>query len=307
MSYYITLHLYCSLPLPPLTTETMAFSKTSKDISLDGTLLRAQCIDAHSEYQDSEIDLNQYIANVNGTLKWKSNGNFVKSSKKITVEGSVLKCKTRNKFHQWHQTELDLDEKIANCNGRLVYGFQRAIIAVNEHNVEEVTQYIKGVYEANKDEVFTQVAEGTDHKVRRHGPLARYVKLWVAHVPGMPGTFSPPLRVSDPDMNHGTCLTHVPWFMLGSLTNGFLWSRWQGKRSRLSWRMHNPQFYVSGKGPIENTNKINTSRYRQNGFHFADDVLKCTSFGAKHHISNNIWLICLPEGPSNSKTILKTY
>ena len=153
----------CRLPI--LRTETMAFSKTSKDISLDGTLLRAQCIDGHGESQDSEIDLNQYIANVNGTLKWKANGNFVKSSKSITVEGSVLKCKTRNKFHQWHQAELDLDEKIANCNGRLVYGFQRAIIAVNEHNVEEVTQYIKGVYEANKDEVITQVAEGADYKV----------------------------------------------------------------------------------------------------------------------------------------------
>ena len=25
-----------------------------------------------------------------------------------------------------------------------------------------------------------------------HGPLARYVKLWFAHEPGMPGTFSPP-------------------------------------------------------------------------------------------------------------------
>ena len=24
-----------------------------------------------------------------------------------------------------------------------------------------------------------------------HGSLTRYVKLWVAHAPGMPGTFSP--------------------------------------------------------------------------------------------------------------------
>ena len=42
------------------------------------------------------------------------------------------------------------------------------------------------------------------------GPLARYVKLRVAHAPGMSGTFYPPLRVSDPDMHHGTCVTHVP-------------------------------------------------------------------------------------------------
>ena len=59
-----------------------------------------------------------------------------------------------------------------------------------------------------------------------NGPLTRYVKFRVAHAPGMPGTFSPPPRVSDPDMHHGTCVTHVPWCMLGSLTSGFLWSRW---------------------------------------------------------------------------------
>ena len=40
--------------------------------------------------------------------------------------------------------------------------------------------------------------------------VARYVKMRVAHGPGMPGTFSPPPRVSDPDMRHGTCVTHVP-------------------------------------------------------------------------------------------------
>ena len=64
---------------------------------------------------------------------------------------------------------------------------------------------------------------------------------------GNPGTFSPPPQVSDPDMHHGTCLTHVPRCMLGSLSSGFLRSRWQGKRSRHSRRMHNQLFCVSGK------------------------------------------------------------
>ena len=44
----------------------------------------------------------------------------------------------------------------------------------------------------------------------QHMPLARYEKLRVAHAPGMPGTFSPLPRVSDPDMHQGTCVTHVP-------------------------------------------------------------------------------------------------
>ena len=33
------------------------------------------------------------------------------------------------------------------------------------------------------------------------GFLARYVKLRVVHAPGMPGTFAPPPRLSDPDMH----------------------------------------------------------------------------------------------------------
>ena len=44
-------------------------------------------------------------------------------------------------------------------------------------------------------------------------------KIAGAHASGMPGTFSPPPQVSDPDMHHGTCV----------LSSGFLWNRWVGK------------------------------------------------------------------------------
>ena len=85
-----------------------------------------------------------------------------------------------------------------------------------------------------------------------YGPLARYAKLRATHTPKMPGTFSPPLWVSDPDMQHGTCVAHVSWCMPGSLTIGFLWNRWRGIHSRHSRRMRNPQFCVSGKRPMRN-------------------------------------------------------
>ena len=83
-----------------------------------------------------------------------------------------------------------------------------------------------------------------------HGPLARYVKLRVVHKPGKPGSWSPPLRVSHPDMHHDTCVTHMPSCMPGSITSGFLCSWWRGKRSQHSRRMRNPQFCVSGKRPM---------------------------------------------------------
>ena len=72
-----------------------------------------------------------------------------------------------------------------------------------------------------------------------NGPLDRYVKLRVALAPGMRGTFSPTPLVSDLDLHPGTCVTHVPWCMPGSLTHGFLLSWWRGKRSRYSRRLRN--------------------------------------------------------------------
>ena len=92
---------------------------------------------------------------------------------------------------------------------------------------------------------------GTQFQYKSLGPLTRYPKFRVTRVPRMPGTFSPPLRDSNPDMHHGTCVTHVPWCMPGSLTSGFLWNQWRGKRSQHCRRMHNPQFGVSGKRPMD--------------------------------------------------------
>ena len=78
----------------------------------------------------------------------------------------------------------------------------------------------------------------------------RYAKLRVAHAPVMPGTFSLRTRVSDPEMHHGTCGTHVLWCMSRSLTSGFLWSRRWGKRFRRFRGMRNAWFCSYGRRPI---------------------------------------------------------
>ena len=98
---------------------------------------------------------------------------------------------------------------------------------------------------------FDSNVESAPSRAVIHGPLTRYVKLRVAYVPGMPGTFSSSTRVSDPDMHHGTCVTHVPWCMSGSQMNSFFWSRWREKCSEHSLRMRTPQVFVSGKRPID--------------------------------------------------------
>ena len=83
-----------------------------------------------------------------------------------------------------------------------------------------------------------------------NGPLARYVELRVVRGPGMPVKFAPPPRVSDPDIHHGTCVTHVSWCLPESLNSDFLWSSVAGKTFPVFRRMRNPQFCVSGKRPI---------------------------------------------------------
>ena len=74
--------------------------------------------------------------------------------------------------------------------------------------------------------------------------------FWIAHTPRIPGTLSPRPQVSDPEMHHGTWVTHVPWYIAVSLTSGFLWSWWRMKRSRHYRRMHNPQICLSLKRPM---------------------------------------------------------
>ena len=110
--------------------------------------------------------------------------------------------------------------------------------------------------------IYRNVIRSIIHKIPQslwnlHGGCCWWF-LWVSYqlrniavyVTGMPGTFSPPLHVSEPDMHRGTCVTHMPWCMPGSLTSGFLWSRCRGKRSRHSpgaCTTHN--FTYLGRGP----------------------------------------------------------
>ena len=129
------------------------------------------------------------------------------------------------------------------CVNKLTNNYGRIITLITEmpHGHHGASNHQKLKVDYFIDSVFGLLTKYINASKLIHGPLARYVKLRVAHAPGMPGTLSPPPRASNHDMDHGTCVTHMPRCMPGSLTNGFLWSRWRGKRSRHSQRMGNPQ------------------------------------------------------------------
>ena len=116
---------------------------------------------------------------------------------------------------------------------------------------------------------------------------------------GNAGNVFPP-RVSDPDLHHGTCVTHVPWCIPGSLTSGFLWRRWWGKRPRLSRRMRNPQFSYLVRGPWADLSRyepdaLSSRRWRQflawwPHHHFLDNKVHGANMGP-------IWGRQDPGGP----------
>ena len=85
---------------------------------------------------------------------------------------------------------------------------------------------VKGSLEFTKNREF-------DHNKTRHN---KYVKLRVVHAPGIPGTFSPPPRVSDSDMQlgggeyvPGACATRKFTYLVRDL-----WLKYQLKITLLS-------------------------------------------------------------------------
>ena len=114
-----------------------------------------------------------------------------------------------------------------------------------------------------------------------HGLPVRYVKLLVTHAPGMPGMFTPPRRFSDPDMHHGTCVTHVSWYMPGSLTSGFLWNRWRENVPGIPGACATRNFTYLVKGPCKLC--VALADLTQGG------VLYCNYFELRKSLLDALW------------------
>ena len=119
--------------------------------------------------------------------------------------------------------------------GFVLFHFQsRLLVEIKVHESVMVSfwSHFQGCFPGT-DIIFTIVVHSW------HGRLARYVKLWVAHAPGMPGTLFP-RPTSKGNVRDARAMMHV----------GIAKLRWRGKRSRHSRRMRNPLFYVYGKRPM---------------------------------------------------------
>ena len=122
---------------------------------------------------------------------------------------------------------------------------KHSIYIDNEHTVYEFHMYVKIVIICWVPALYIHIWQKAYFRRLAtrcndfHRPFTRYAKWRVLHAPGMLWTFSPSPRVSNPDLHHDTGVTHVPWSMTGSLTSGFLWFWYRGKRFRYCRCMRN--------------------------------------------------------------------
>ena len=80
-----------------------------------------------------------------------------------------------------------------------------------------------------------------------HRPVRRNVKLWVAHVPGIPVTFPPPSTSKETASSRSRHASRHVRDARAVMHVGIANLRWRGKRSRHSRRMRNLQCYLSDR------------------------------------------------------------
>ncbi|MDJ0731219.1 MAG: CVNH domain-containing protein [Crocosphaera sp.] len=107
---------------------TGEFSQTCQDITLKGSTLSADCEKADGyTLEQSSINLDEYIGNLDGTLSW-GDSRFSLTCEDLGLGQSLFnrhytlsgKCEKRDGY-TLESTDIDLDSHIANINGVLTY------------------------------------------------------------------------------------------------------------------------------------------------------------------------------------------
>ena len=98
----------------------MSFSASSSNISLEGnSTLKAMCRRIDGSWSISSLNLNDYIMNDDGHLKWGGK-NFAESSTSVYLTGTVLHATCRTCDGKWKESSINLDERVGNSDGSLV-------------------------------------------------------------------------------------------------------------------------------------------------------------------------------------------
>lgn len=98
------------------------------NIEINGSTLSTKCQKINGDFQQTSIDLNQYIGNLDGKLSWGDKG-FSKTCKNIGVAQLlstkqlilVAECQPAVGGDIYSPSEIGLDAHITNADGTLKY------------------------------------------------------------------------------------------------------------------------------------------------------------------------------------------
>ncbi|KAH7439473.1 hypothetical protein KP509_04G063400 [Ceratopteris richardii] len=102
------------------------FSRTSSQISFTGDgWLEALCKTTSKEIVPSSLNLNFYLENINGVLRFADSppGNFMATARNVTLDTSTTKLSgsLERVDSSWQNFELNLDYNVQNVEGKLMW------------------------------------------------------------------------------------------------------------------------------------------------------------------------------------------
>jgi hypothetical protein len=100
------------------------FSLTSQNIMLDNDFnLAASCQRVDGSWLQTSISLNDLLQNQRGRFAWDKRGNFVATARNIRLGefNTFLAAELIDEHGVWKDNLVDLDERIANHDGRLIF------------------------------------------------------------------------------------------------------------------------------------------------------------------------------------------
>lgn len=100
------------------------FHLSARDITIDGSVLRAQCQKCDGSWNWTELDLNTVLSNEDGVLQWLPDGGFANSCENLTLsdDGTTLTCQAYCANGEMTTAQINLAEQIGNEDGTLCTG-----------------------------------------------------------------------------------------------------------------------------------------------------------------------------------------
>ena len=97
------------------------FAASSTSHSINGSTLSAICKKSNGSNAESLLELNDYLGNKYGALDLNPTEGFYNSSKKIELDGTVLKVQLQGDDGELYWSMLDLNLYVGNDEGKLTW------------------------------------------------------------------------------------------------------------------------------------------------------------------------------------------